>query len=184
MMVATLAFLVLSRPVTIRLESLKAGYTVGEQFQLSAKATNRSADPIFLIRQGDGGQSGMKAPYCQIEVKQPDATWATPRLPAMCGNTNPIKGEDFVNVPPGKSIELLGDWWWPLIESEPLFQKPGVCRIRLRYDSTPPIERWIGGPLPLQNQDELIRQVMPLFRKVPKGEFISNEVQIRITAKS
>lgn len=181
-MVAIVAFgLVAVKPViTIQLEPKSPSFSVGEQVLFRAITTNVSDQPLLLIPQGDSSQSGRKAPMCQIQIRGADGNWVVPSMPPGCGNTNPIREADFVEVAPRKAIDLLGGMAWSVYELSESFKTPGTYEVRLRYDTTRPIDAWLGGPLVPEQEASLRAKVAPLFERVPKGVFISNVVKITL----
>src|ERR1044072_1676319 len=128
MMVTFLAAMVLSdKPsIAIKLESKSPIFRAGVPVAFRALATNTSGAQIMLIPQGDGAQSGRKYPLCQIQVRGNNGRWIAPKLGPGCGNTNPIREQDFVELKPGKAIDLLGGMAWSAYDLSEAFKSSGT----------------------------------------------------------
>ncbi len=177
------ALLLAAKPaVAIHLSAPKAVYKSGELIVLAATATNQSNEEIELVTEQDSMHWFRKAPYCNLESRQADGTWSPVLLKGVgrCGNANPLKESDFVSIAPGKSSELLRGMEWSKYEVKECLKTPGKYRLRLRYDTTPKFENWLGGPLMEDEMKKLVGKTQKHFDRTPKGVFVSNEVTIQV----
>ncbi|MBS1715076.1 MAG: hypothetical protein JST30_12150 [Armatimonadetes bacterium] len=182
MMLAALAAAVLEAPVLeIGLQPVQAVCHIGEKVLFRAPIKNVGKTSVRIVIQGDSMQEGRKAPLCQVQFR-PVGTlfWKVPQWEAGCGNTNPARVEDFLELKPGKSVDLLGGMAW----SEPWVSKfsdsPGDYEFRVVYDTTKPLTAWIGGPLTPADEEKAVRELRPYYEQVPKGIFTSTSVRIRL----
>lgn len=184
-MLATLVFaLGLQRPITIRLQPVKTEVVLGDEVRFKAPTMNTTDHDLLLIPQGDSMQEGRKAPLCQIQFRQKGSfEWKVPAVEIGCGNTNLLRKEDFVNVLPGKSIDLLGGMEWSRIWLQTFTQTPGWYEFRLVYDTTSPIRDWLGGPLPDDAAQKAAVEFQPLHDQVPIGRFVSDTAVVRLTRR-
>lgn len=183
MAISTLALLLAAKPaISIRLSAPKAVYKSGELIVLAATATNHTKDEIELVTEQDSMHWFRKAPYCNLESRQPDGKWAPVyrKDVGRCGNANPLKESDFVNIAPGKSSEILRGMEWSKYEVMECLKTPGSYRLRLRYDTTPKFSDWLGGPLMEDDAKKLVEKTQKHFDRTPKGVFMSNEINVRV----
>src|SRR5687767_2110224 len=105
------AIMVQKPSITVRLVAEKSTYHPGDAIHFKAMARNDTKASMYLIPQGDGMQSGRKAPLAQLQIKV-DGKWeAPPELPG-CGNTDPLEERHFVKLEPAKEADLLGGMAW------------------------------------------------------------------------
>jgi len=181
-MLAALVVAVLEAPVLeIGLQPVQAVYHIGEKVLFKAPVKNVGRTSVRIVLQGDSMQEGRKAPLCQVQFR-PVGTqfWKVPQWEAGCGNTNPARAEHFLELKPGKSVDLLAGMAW----SEPWVSKfsdsPGDYEFRVVYDTTRPLAAWIGGPLTHADEEKAVRELKPFYDQVPKGIFTSTTAKIRL----
>lgn len=181
-MLATLAFVLATKPVLeINLKPSKPSFVVGEEIKFTAPTKNVGEKPVLVVPQNDSMQGGRKSPLCQIQFR-PIGTekWLVPPEEIGCGNTNPAKPEDFVALKPGASVDLLAGMDWCVLEIQHFSTTPGTYEFRLVYDTSKPIESWIGGPLVDVELARAMNAIRPLFDQVPKGVFVSKTAKIQL----
>lgn len=163
----------------IELSTKTAEIKAGSEVVFEARMTNRGRQDFVIVPQGDGMHEGRKQPLAQIQIRLPGGEWLVPLLPG-CGNTNPIQAQDFRTVQPGKSIDLLAGMVWSKHSVWSALKVPGTYEVRFVYDTTAPLDRWIGGPVGPERAAELAAVVKPLFDRVPKTRIVSNLVTVKV----
>lgn len=185
-MLATLAFVLVAKPVLeITLKPAKPTFLVGEEIKFTAPTKNVGRDSALVVPQNDSMQGGRKSPVCQIQFR-PIGTekWLVPAAEVGCGNTNPAKPEDFFELKPNASIDLLAGMGWCVLEIQHFSTTPGTYEFRLLYDTTKPIQTWVGGPFAESDLDRAVASVRPYYDQVPKGVFVSKPVKIQLAVAS
>ncbi|MBS1726302.1 MAG: hypothetical protein JST51_06235 [Armatimonadetes bacterium] len=169
-------------PIAIHLSAPKATYASGDEVIFRALVKNNTKETIEMVAERDGMNWKRKAPFCILEAKQANGTWDPLLMKGVgrCGNSNPLDASDFVEIEKGKSGDILQGMPWSKYEVKECLRKPGTYTIRLRYDSTPVFEAWLGGPLMPDKEAEQKRNLKSHYDKTPKGVFLSNEVTIKI----
>jgi hypothetical protein len=174
--------LALSQPgLTVELATTTPEFKLGAEVVFEARLTNPKRTEILVVPQGDGMHEGRKLPLAQIQVRTPGGEWSVPTIPG-CGNTDPIQPQDFKPVSPGKSIDLLNGMAWSKHAVWSAFKTPGTYEVRFVYETTAPLEKWIGGPVGPEAAAKLAIQVQPMFVRVPKVRLVSNTLTVRVTA--
>lgn len=126
-------------------------------------------------------QEGRKAPLCQVQFRvKGRADWRIPRVEVGCGNTNLLRKNDFVKVAPGASIDLLGGMDWSVLALQHVADQPGWYEFRLVYDTTAPLQRWLGGPIPDSEVERMAIEFKPFHEQVPIGRFVSSVALVRL----
>ncbi|MBS1706770.1 MAG: hypothetical protein JST40_12940 [Armatimonadetes bacterium] len=143
-----------------------------------AAATNISSQDVALVPQIDGSETGMRGPVAQFQVKVGN-DWKAFEFGPRCGNTNPLEKDYFKMVQPNGSqilakMSLTSGMYLGAIGN------PGKHQIRFVYDTTMPLERWIGGPLPEDLQQQRVSELKSLLDRVPKGRYISNAITVQV----
>jgi hypothetical protein len=172
-------------PISITLSSPKTVYKSGDDIPFTAITVNRSGKSIDLIPQTDSMHWGLKAPYAGLEsFNLSSGKWEGLILKGVgrCGNSNPLKSEDFVAVAPGKAVDLLNGMAWSKYEVNEVLKTPGTYKIRFRYDTTQKFDSWLGGPLIPDEAKRLEEALQSRFERTPKGIFLSNELSLKILA--
>lgn len=163
-----------SLPVTAVLKATKTDYVVGETPQIQVGLKNESDDPVVLVGSLDASDIRWRYPYCYLEIKgPPDAQqWGLGR----CGNTNPLRREDFVTVQPGEvfdpyqTVDDYGFFSCSQLDWHN-FAVAGTYRLTWVYSTnsqTP--QEWVG--------DGTLDEVSELLSQVPRGEARSNSIEV------
>ena len=181
-MLATLALAFAVKPVLeISLNPAKPVFTVGEEIKFTAPTRNVGSTTLLVVPQNDSMQAGRKAPLCQLQFR-PRGTekWKVPASEVGCGNVNPAKPEDFFELKPKASVDILAGMDWCVLDIQGFSTTPGDYEFRLVYDTTKPIQNWVGGPYSEVDLERAVASVRPYYDQVPKGVFVSNTAAIRL----
>ena len=148
-----------SLPLTLK--SSKKHVPLNEWAAVTATITNIGHEMVSLVLAGDGSSEGWRTPVIKWSVIPADDTKyrhappPTRREFRQCGNLDPMKPEQLVNLAPGKSM-LVGCTYgfaWHGVRI------PGRYSIRFYYRNDPALA-W-GDPSSLDPQ--LMKQVSKTF---------------------
>jgi len=103
--------------------------------ELRVVLTNVSAEPIRIVRPGDGSHAGWRPPAIGWSVLPGDSTEPRPSTPptttsARCGNRNALREEEILELGVGASVEF--ETWL-----SPPDLDPGTYRIAFHYRNDP-----------------------------------------------
>jgi hypothetical protein len=160
------------------LKTYRTEYKLGELPQLDVQIVNVSDKDISMISALDGSEMLWRMPYCYYTIEKPGGRIDTPRA-SRCGNTDPIREEDFVTVKPGASFNPYHKRFYPAGVFLPVAIKdPGTYKIRFYYNSNSNEMDSFDGRFNRLGSDSVA--VRKLFPKAAKVSLISNEIEIRI----
>jgi len=157
----------------LSIESDKSVYEIGEAPQVTAKLINKSDHSVVLIPALDGSDFG-RYPLVKWSIDAPQDAMPLEQF-GRCGNTNPLRANEFFAVAAGESFDVAGGWGRiPLRE---LDRGVGEYTIQLAYATDEPDpKRWLGfGFNPSDYPQESV-----LLEKVPRVQLKSNVLKIRI----
>jgi hypothetical protein len=124
-----------------------------------------------------------RPPFISLFIqKRGNKEWTRLKSPPICGNSNPIGPEDFKLLTKSNRLEHQVFFAWT---SEVVGERavlPGRYLLKVVYDTTSPIDSWIGGPLPEPAHSQAREAIRPLFNQVPKGVFESKPVEFEVVA--
>lgn len=125
---------------------------LGDTLTLTFKLTNAGSTPLLVLPPLDGSHEGWRFPRCRLTVRDEREQDRTPRL-LRCGNTNPLKPDDFLRLKAGEELQVLRQGWKP--------DTAGIYRLTFLYDSTDnDPRRWGGSDGPPKGLSlELLRKV-------------------------
>lgn len=164
------------------LSSDKTIYKVGQVPKLEVQIINQSNNEIYLIGSLDGSAEKWRFPYCYFTIDKPKVdTILFPR----CGNTNPIRIEDFVLVKPkGKfnpfqSIGGSGFFGDHTTTQKETFRNAGIYKIQFHYSTdTDNIGNFMGNFGQWSKGADSVK-IKSLLARVPKMDIISNRIEIK-----
>lgn len=151
----------------------KETYRVGDTPALTVRLTNLTGEDINLIGSLDASDCKWRYPHCYTEITTP---YGPPDEGARCGNTNDLRVEDFVKVPPGgrfdpyQTIDGYGFFSNHLLRATN-FKMAGEYRLRFVYSTAATLGSFRGDASNLQ--------LAALFEKVPKTTVKSNEIRLK-----
>ena len=155
----------------------------GQSPQIQVALTNRSGRAIYLVGSLDASDCRWRYPHCYFEVTAP--VGQPPGGIGRCGNTNGLRANDFVKVPPGGTFnpyQRVDDHGFFSAHqlSERHFTTPGEYRIRFVYSTlSDDIKAWDGrGGESAASEPQILR----MFRLVPKVEVRSEEFLLTVVA--
>ncbi|MCP3919041.1 MAG: hypothetical protein GY711_26145 [bacterium] len=103
-----------------------------KQQTFQARIVNRRRTPITVLRTGDASSAGWRTPLIRWEVYDAaSGELVKPRGFIGCGNMDPLRPGDIVELAPGASTDL-GRWL-----GKPHFPADGAYRVRLVYENVP-----------------------------------------------
>jgi len=156
----------------------KTSYVVGESPEIEVRLHNRTGQTVTLVGSLDGSGLGWRYPHCVFDVDGPPGH----RGPGIgrCGNTNPLRAKDFVQLRAGESLNpfmRIDDHGF--FSSSGLdfthFMVPGKYKVRFRYSAnSSKILEWVGIAGPPAKDSEVAR----LFPKAAKFETVSNSIEL------
>ncbi len=163
------------------LKSDKTVYKVGELPKFTVEISNNSKDDIYLIGSLDGSDVKWRFPYCYYSIDKP-----RPVITQLvrCGNMNTLRVADFKLVKVGQkfnpyeSVDDYGFFTDNTTTDIKTFKNPGVYKIKFHYSTNAQnISDFIGDkPFRMDNSDSL--KISSFFKKVPKVDITSNEIEI------
>ncbi len=154
-------------------------YTVGEKPRITATLTNNSKQSVMLVRSLDGSDMG-RYPRFQWTVTAPSDALPLQQL-GRCGNTNPIMPGDFVSLAPGDQLDLAASWSG--VPWNELDRGPGTYALQAVYSTdSDDVNQWIGGPLVDDDRNAKVREIGPLYSRVPRVTVTSNVIKVRFDA--
>jgi hypothetical protein len=178
---AALSLGLVNKPVLkIELTGLKQ-IKLGEDFQASLVYKNSSGSQIVLLPSGASSSSMMRAPSTLIELRRKgEKKWTKLSAPPQCGNTNPITPEEFVTVDGYQAVSKQARFSWTADVVGKARFKAGTYEVQVSYDTSAPINNWIGGPLPEPAHSDAKAKIQSLFDKVPKGRFVTSPYTVQV----
>lgn len=154
---------------------------LGEDFQASLVYKNSSGSRIVLLPSGASNSSMMRAPSTLIELRRKgEKKWTKLSAPPECGNTNPITPAEFVTVDAYQSVSKQAWFSWTEDVVGKASFKAGAYEVQVSYDTSAPINNWIGGPLPERAHSEAKAKIQSFFDQVPKGRFVTSPFTVQV----
>jgi hypothetical protein len=154
---------------------------LGEVPAIQVRITNDGGEEVYLVGSLDGSDCRMRFPHCYFEITGPDGNPAERQI-GRCGNTNPLREQDFVKVLPGGSFDPYqrfddyGFFGCSQLSPE-TFREPGDYRVRFVYSTAEPQARpWLGDG---REAPGLTR----LLAKVPRTTVTSNTLTVTVVAR-
>ena len=154
---------------------------LGENFMGQLRYTNSGRTPVTVLPMNASEHRIHKAPRGHIEVRRVGQDkWGGLTGPPGCGNTNPIQVSDFQVLQAGESA--LRQAWFPWKEGVvgKSNMEPGQYEVRFVYDTSEPIDNWIGGPVPEPLHSRRRADIQALFDGTPHGVFVSGPVRLTV----
>jgi hypothetical protein len=165
------------------LASDRTVYKVGELPKFTVNIFNNSKDEIYLIGSLDGSAVKWRFPYCYYTIDRPKPD--TTRL-QRCGNMNTLRVADFKLVKaeqkfnPYESIDGHGFFTDYTTTNHETFKNPGVYKIKFHYSTNSQNISDFTGDRPFRSDRLDSLTINTFFKKVPKVEITSNEIEIRV----
>jgi hypothetical protein len=161
------------------LTSDKKNYKVGELPKFNAIIKNISKQDIYLIGALDGSDGMLRYPYCYFVVSKPKEN---KRFFGRCGNTNPLRIEDFVLVKAGQSFSPYGERFFSDIQvtNNYTFQDKGIYKIKFYYTTKSTSIKDYQGDEDQRQTKEYRQKLEKLFKLVPRTDLSSNEIEIKV----
>jgi hypothetical protein len=157
----------------------------GEIPRVEVSITNRSGKDVYLVGSLDGSDVGWRFPKCGFDLLDTEGKPIPQTKPMLrCGNMNPLKAEDFVKVPAGKTFSPTGSGFfgsWQLYRFQEL--PPGVYVLRFYYQtSTKGIDDYFGDERMFGQKVEK-PELLRFFEAVPLVDIKSNDLRITVKRK-
>lgn len=138
--------------VELSIRPAKSSFRVGEQAAFEVRLVNRSSEPVILPGALDGSDRAGRLPHLVWSVTGPPDGWSLGML-GYCGNMNPLRPEDLVEVPSGGELDPYaridsGGFFGSSFLSTGSFALPGRYEFALRYSTEESGEghrRWQGS---------------------------------------
>jgi len=164
--------------IACEISTKKTRYVVGESPEFQVRLHNRMDRPVTLVGSLDASDLAWRYPHCSFQIEGPEGHQG--HGIGRCGNTNPLRRQDFVPVPAGESFDpfmRIDDYGF--FGSSGLdftqFQVPGRYRVTFRYSTkSANLQEWVGIEVPPGQDSEITR----LFQQVPKFETTSNSIEL------
>jgi len=165
------------------LTSDKHVYKVGELPKFAVEISNSSKDDIYLIGSLDGSDVEWRFPHCYYSIERPKPD--TTRL-ARCRTLNPLRVADFKLVKAGgkfnpyESIDAYSFFGDYTTLNKETFKNPGIYKLKFHYSTNSPnISDFLEEKSLHRDRSDSIK-INAFFKKVPKVEITSNEIEIRV----
>lgn len=170
-------------PLTLQISEPPRKLIVGSQWKSRFFFANKSGSDIRIVAANGTEYAQVRPPKLTVFIQR-RGSWPWSRLtsPPICGNSNPIGPEEFRSLAKGKQLEgqIYFSWSAKIVGNAAIV--PGRYLLKVVYDTTAPIDDWIGGPLPEPNHSQVRESIRPLFNQVPKGVFESKPVEFEVAA--
>jgi len=168
-------------PLVLNLSPDNWTLTAGETFKAKLRYSNQSQATLAVVPMNASEQYVRKAPRGHLEVRRVGhEKWLKLTGLPGCGNTNPIQVSDFQVLKAGESA--VRQAWFPWIER--VVGKENMVRgqydVRYVYDTSEPIDNWIGGPIPEPAHSERREQIRSLFDRTPHGVYDSGPTRVTL----
>jgi hypothetical protein len=165
----------------IVLRSTKQKHRVGEDLALEVRIRNIWDEPIVTVGSLDGSGMGGRYPRLTLDLRDPEGHGvATPNI-SKCGNINPPRARDFVELAPGKELDPFmrvdeyGYFANPLLPWKPKVK--GKYTLTFTYDtSAAEFAEWTSSLNTLPPGDEL----MKLFGRVHRAKLTSKPLILTV----
>ena len=137
--------------------------------------TNRGKRRVTLVKPGDGSRQGWRTPLIGWSTRRPgdDQKHLTKPVPwkgLRCGNINPVKNTEIVDLAPGKSLKFDTPMYRSTVDGA------GTYRVVFLYQNDP--SRQIrGSPLGAHEPGAVAR-----MRRSTPCLVVSNEVTVKVAA--
>jgi len=164
--------------IVCEISAKKTSYVVGESPEIEVRLHNKTGQTVTLVGSLDGSDLGWRYPHCIFDVDGPPGH----RGPGIgrCGNTNPLRVKDFVQLHAGESLNpfmRIDDYGF--FSSGGLdfthFMVPGKYQVSFRYSTnSSKILEWVGIAGPPAQDSEVAR----LFPQVARFETVSNSIEL------
>jgi hypothetical protein len=156
----------------VAVKPVRAEVKVGQSLPFTVEFTNQSRDPIIVAIPWDGSDVGWRQASYEWSVVDAAGKPVRRNRTARCGNTDPLRPDDFVTVPPRGVARVDTFFLPPPVEGAAL--GTGAYRVTLTY-SFDPARREKGGPLGRDSSE-----VPGLLRRTWVGTVFSEPVTFRI----
>jgi hypothetical protein len=159
--------------------SAPATCELGKAPDVTIKITNHTGRAIYLCNSLDGSDSKMRFPHVYFEVIGPNGQ-SSVRGYGRCGNTNPLRTQDFVKVAANATFNPIGDrkgFGAHQLRAQN-FSEPGKYRIRFVYSTeAPALTHWDGTP---RSGNPLAANLEAMIKTAPKVTLRSNEIVVEV----
>jgi len=102
--------------------------------------TNRTSEPMVVMRPGDGSEWGWRTPYIERIIRDETGKVVTWPVGGRCGNTDPMLKEDMAMLQPGESVTWKNGAW-----IRDFSYTPGKYTVSLAYHHDPAVEFLFAG---------------------------------------
>ena len=152
---------------------------LGEAPKIQVALVNQTHEDILLVGSLDASDCKWRYPHCYFEVINPNGK-SVPISTPRCGLTNPLRKQDFVEVPPDasfnpyKTVDDYGFFAAHQLRAQN-FTQLGRYRIRFVYSTDQEdVIDWRGN-----GEDA---ELVSLLNQVPKTEVRSEEFVVTVKA--
>lgn len=164
------------------LTSDKSVYKAGQIPKFEVRIINKSKEEVYLPGSLDGSEEQWRLPYCYFSIQKPiPDTLVFPR----CGNTNPLRLQDFKLLKPGEAIDPYGKvdnygfFSNHMAKQKETFKNAGRYTIQFHYstiaDTTKRSRRGFSESYRKADSTEIKR----LLKQVPAINISSNALEIK-----
>jgi hypothetical protein len=131
--------------LSCQIQPAKERFTVGDTPNFDVVLRNNSDETFFLVGAIDDSESKTRYPHVTLTIEGPENGISSPKF-ARCGFQNPLTMRDFVEMPPGGTIEPITCPFWPPSDAvHARFAKPGRYVITFQYSSNEiDYAHWVG----------------------------------------
>jgi hypothetical protein len=154
-------------------------FEIGSIPKIKIEIRNDTEQEIYLVKCLYGSNYKLRYPFCSFDVTGPRPV-GLPSPVLKCGTCDPLRGEDFVKVPPGGIFNPYersnGDTAGGHELMAESFVEGAEYRIRFVYSTAnQDIREWMGAG---DSSEDRLR-LKSLFSRVPKITVVSNEITVR-----
>jgi hypothetical protein len=168
--------------VTCHIELEKPVIEQGTLPPVTVSIINETDKPIVLLGSLDGSDVGWRYPKCGFELfdenKKPLSLGGIGR----CGNMNPLRAEDFVQVGSGNRFNPYGKGFF---SSHHLWQisnyRPGTYYLRFYYQTRGTGVKDFFGDERMMKNPRAPANIQALAKQVPHLDLKSNFIKLTIT---
>ena len=170
-------------PLALELVEHPRKVAVGNQWKSKLVFKNQGGSDIRVVMANGTEYSQTRPPFLTVFIqKLGDKEWTRLKSPPICGNSNPIAPDEFKALSKAKRQEGQVYFHWTAEVVGEVAARPGRYSLKVVYDTTAPIDSWIGGPIPEPAHSQVREAIRPLFNQVPKGVFESKPAEFEVVA--
>jgi len=170
-------------PLSIEVNDAPRKISVGGQWKSKLAYLNQSDTELRVVTANGTEFAQSRPPFLKVFIqKQGAKEWTPLKSPPICGNSNPITSDEFRPLAKAQRQEGQVYFSWTTEVVGQAAVVPGRYALKVVYDTTSPIDSWIGGPLPEPAHSQAREAIRPFFNQVPRGIFASKPVEFVVAA--